>query len=301
MSTSFVPNSILKDAKLAFEKTVSQVPPSQVMSIAATETSDGPSEVYPQLDESPQLEEITSEMTYQSLGDRSQTIVNVPYGKGLIFKRTDIEDNKTGTIMKRVNNLAVNAASHPELLLAALLVAGETGDCIDGGDFFDATHPDLGPNGVGNQSNLYTGTGTTAAQLNTDFRGAWGVLGAIQAYNGEPFHPLGIVDAIVLCSLARELALREVLESAVLGSNSNIVQGRARVLASARLTGDDWYLATMGTSPRPLIFQERVRLQVEKNTVNEVEWRDKQQASFAVRARYGVGYGEWRSIQKINN
>ncbi len=116
----------------------------------------------------PMLREWLGDRVIRSLAVESFQIVNKSYEGTIEVDRDDIADDQLGVFSPMVAELARAAKQHPDMLIAALLVAGLTTACYDGQNFFSATHPmptPADPAAVG--SNTGGGAGTRWYLLDT--------------------------------------------------------------------------------------------------------------------------------------
>lgn len=116
----------------------------------------GAAEVYPRLNMLPGLREWIGDREVHRVSQTTFSIANREFEETIAIKRTDIEDDKYGLLTPIAQQLGLNAARLPDLLVAALLKAGHTTICYDGQNFFDSAHPD------------YTATGAATTNKNYD-------------------------------------------------------------------------------------------------------------------------------------
>lgn len=119
-------------------------------------TSTGAAEVYPRLNMLPGLREWIGDREVHRLSQTTFSITNREFEETISIKRTDIEDDKYGLLSPVAQQLGLNAARLPDLLVATLLKAGHATLCYDGQNFFDTAHPD------------YTNTGSATTNKNYD-------------------------------------------------------------------------------------------------------------------------------------
>jgi phage major head subunit gpT-like protein len=121
--------------------------------------------MYGWLGDFPQLKEWVGDRVIEALKGHDYTIKNKSFEATIEVDRDDIEDDNLGVYRPRIEQLAMNAKLHPELLVALLLKAGFETECYDGQPFFDADHPV----GGGVVSNTGGGSGTPWYLLNTSW------------------------------------------------------------------------------------------------------------------------------------
>lgn len=109
--------------------------------------SDGAAEVYPGLDLIRGPREWLGARIAQQLSAHSFTIVNRKFEQTITIKRDDIEDDKVGLYTPIASEIGMSAAQFPELLIAALMKAGNATAGYDAANFFDAAHPNYDASG----------------------------------------------------------------------------------------------------------------------------------------------------------
>jgi phage major head subunit gpT-like protein len=128
--------------------------------VATEIPSSSRSNTYEWLGQFPQLREWLGDRVIQALGKSSYQVVNKTFEGTVSVARDDLEDDNLAGAKVQTQMLAQAAAKHPDVLLAALMVAGFTTPCYDGQNFFSTTHPVKDANGVAqNVSNNGGGAG----------------------------------------------------------------------------------------------------------------------------------------------
>lgn len=118
--------------------------------------STGASEVYPGLDLIRGPREWLGARIAQQLSAHQFTIVNRKFEQTIGVKREDIEDDKVGLYTPIASEIGLSAAQFPELLVAALMKAGNTTAGYDGQNFFDTAHPNYDSAGAAITLGNYT-------------------------------------------------------------------------------------------------------------------------------------------------
>ncbi|HUU82982.1 MAG TPA: Mu-like prophage major head subunit gpT family protein, partial [Phycisphaerae bacterium] len=95
-------------------------------------------ETYRFLGSIPRVREWGTGRLAKDVNVESYDVENLKYEATLEVDRDEIDDDQTGQIRLRVNELAVNAATHPDWLIAQLLINGATAGYLsfDGLTFF---------------------------------------------------------------------------------------------------------------------------------------------------------------------
>lgn len=94
----------------------------------------------------------------QNLSAHQYNIENKSWENTIAVDRDDLADDNVGVYRPLIQNLAMDAAQHPDELVFDLIKAGETELAYDGQPFFDTDHPVLDENGA-EQSVSNTGGG----------------------------------------------------------------------------------------------------------------------------------------------
>jgi phage major head subunit gpT-like protein len=95
-----------------------------------------------------------------------QTLKNVKYEQTVAIYRDDLRRDKTGQIRARISDLAMKAATHPEVLLTNAILNGATStfNSYDGVTFYATTHTE---GSSGTQKNNLSATEIPAADVAT--------------------------------------------------------------------------------------------------------------------------------------
>lgn len=299
MSISYTPNQLLKAAKATFANYFASEM-SLVQKLCFVESSLYANEVYQWLGSAPQMRELTDVVEYSALSDTAYTITNATYTSGVSFKRNDLADNQSGSIKKRIQQMAVVASSHPNKLLTSLIVSGTSSTCYDGATFFANSHPARKAEGA-TQDNLLAGSGTTTSAFADDFAASKAAMLGFKAENGEPFHGDGVdVRFVVACAPVLEKPAREALGATIISNTSNVLVGQADVIVMPRLTGNSWYLFATSGVAMPFIHQDREPLEFVSSESGDDAF-DKEVYKYKARVRYNQGYAYWQCAAKIVN
>jgi len=221
--------------------------------------SNSDEETFGWMGEAPQMLSMVDELEIKQVDSTTYTITNDEFAVGMAVKRKDIEDEKWGAIATRSSQLGRVAARHPNKLLIAALVAGDTDACYDGDAFF-STHSTRGEQ-TATQSNLLTQTGTSTANVKTDLGLALKAMRSFKAENNEPYNE-AIRNVAIVAHPNLEGAMMEAIYGQLLGGgDSNVALRNYQIVPyfSSRLSDEDeWYMLDVTSSGlRPLIFQDR--------------------------------------------
>lgn len=299
MSLVYSSTSLEKGLKSLFMESFS-VEDNLAEKLAYIQSSASDKEKYEWLGQAPQMSELKGTRHVTPLSDTGYTLTNTTYTATIEVKRTDLDDNQTGSIRMRIQQMAATASAHVNKLIINALIDGTTDTCYDGTAFFGNSHTARADEG-GTQDNLLAGSGTTAAAIATDFAAAKAAMLGFKNEAGEPFHGDGNGTYAVVCPPAMEKNFREVLGASIISNTSNMQVGMADLIVSPRLAdADDWYLLR-NDSLRGLIFQERDALEFSSLESNTESAFHREIFSYGVRARYTAGYGFWQAAVKQVN
>jgi len=264
------------------------------------ESSASDKEKYEWLGQAPQMAELVGERKITPLSSTGYELENTTYESTVSISRNHLEDNQTGSIRRRIQQMAQTASAHVNKLVINALINGTTNTGYDGAAFFANSHTARGDSGA--QDNLLAGSATTTAGLATDLAAAKASMLNFLDEAGEPFHGDGNLALTVVAPPALEKNFREVLGSGVISQTDNMQSGMADLVISPRLTdADDWYVLRTDNLARGLIFQQRSPIEFSALESNTESSFLKEVYMYGVRARYGVGYAFWQSAIKTVN
>ena len=120
----------------------------QAYKVAMTVLSTARDETYNWLGQFPRMREwIGDERVIRQLEAHGFTIANRKFESTVKVARDDISDDRLGVFKPMFENMAYEAAMHPDDLVFNLLSQGFTQTCYDGQPFFDTEHPVPDPDG----------------------------------------------------------------------------------------------------------------------------------------------------------
>jgi len=131
--------------------------------VATMVSSASTSNTYGWLGDFPALIVWAGDRTVKDMAADGYSLVNKLYEATVGVPRTAIEDDIYGTYNPLMASMGMEAAQHPDRLVADLIAAGASTLCYDGQNFFDTDHP-VYPN--------VDGTGTAATVSNYDLPGS---------------------------------------------------------------------------------------------------------------------------------
>ena len=246
----------------------------------------------------PKIREWGTGRLAQGLRSESYSVENLKYEATIEVDRDEISDDQTGQIRLRVAELAQRAATHKDFLISQLMIDGETAgnDSYDGVSFFNDAHVS---GASGQQDNLLTASAVdinapTADEFKAALTVAISQMLGFKDDQGEPalFSASGLVSVVPPTML---FAASEAINATVVGNETNILQGIARVISLPWLTDKSkWYLLKTDGVVRPFIFQDREPVEFNALTEDSDEGFRREKFLFGVRARYRMAYGYWQ-------
>lgn len=252
----------------------------------------------------PKIREWGTGRLAQGLRSESYSVENLKYEATIEVDRDEISDDQTGQIRLRVGELAQRAATHKDFLISQLLIDGEAAgnNSYDGVSFFNTQH-ESGASGL--QSNLLAASASvpntpTVEEFKVALTAAISQMLAFTDDQGEPalFSASGLVVVVPPPML---FTASEAINSTVVGNETNILQGIARVISLPWLTdASKWYLMKTDGVIRPFIFQDREPIEFNALTEDSDEGFRREKFLFGVRARYRMAYGYWQFAVRTN-
>jgi phage major head subunit gpT-like protein len=230
------------------------------------------------------------------------------YQGGLLFKRDDLADEKTGGFSQRIQDQATVAQAFPDEALVTKLVAGTSDTCYiqvgaTGEAFFSATHAARGKQ-TATWSNLLTGSGTGVANITTDIGNA---IKALYTITNEANRPMNrhCKQLFILFPVGIEVNMRTAVLAAIVSSTSNVgfrpsIELIPEPLLDAN-SDDDYYIGTLDGGLRGLIWLEREGVVVEEVGPGSELWTNQRQIEYSVTRRGAPAYGFPQRLIKVNN
>lgn len=220
----------------------------------------------------------------EALSRKDYTIKNREWEKTVAIPRSAWEDDNLGGYRAQVKNLGSVAATHPDVLMADLLIDGFTATGYDDVAFFSANHPLKS----GVQANLQAG-----ALSETTFNAAMLKLMGMKNFEGKPIDPLGVGGKLTLMvGPANRVTALEILKKQYVDQGeTNINFEAADLQVNPRITGNHWFLGVRGGTLRPLILQMRRKPNiVSQDQVKDDEVFTRNRVVFGCDGRWNAGY-----------
>ena len=269
--------------------------------------STGKSESYGWLGQLPMVREWLGERQSQAMRDFLITVPNRNWEMTIDIDRNEAKDAQNSSLEMRIKGAATRFAQHPDKLLVDLIEAGETTTCYDSQYFFDTDHAE---GDSGTQSNKLTyDASTPTAPTEAEFEAAlWQAIKALAGYvddQGEPWNQFqglddmaGIVAFVPIPFMDVASKVMGSAAKVVMDGDTNVMAGRGRVLASARLSWTTKFAIFKVDEPeRGFIFQNRQGIETELEDSKKNKY-----IKHMLDARYAVGYGLWqKAVQTTFN
>ncbi len=239
----------------------------------------------------------------QGLQTQAYTLKNRTFEATLACDREEIEDDSLGLFEPRARELGRIAARIWFQLLIDALAAGTSALGFDGVAFFSASHP-LNPAGVQSNLNLSTAIDNTLTAAGDDANAAKfnTVVSAMRNYSGEDGRLLGVTPTHVIVPPSRELAVRRVLNTALIsGGSTNVMNGYLQIMVIPELesTPTIWYVADLSAPIKPLILQKRKEVElVSKVSLDSDNVFWEREFIWGIDCRGVAGYGPWWLMAK---
>jgi phage major head subunit gpT-like protein len=264
--------------------------------LCTTVKSTLPSEKYRMLGQVPGMRKWKGGRQAQGLRSESYDVDNEKYEVTMAVDRDEINDDQTGQIRIRTQELAKAAGTHKDYLLSQLLENGGASGYVgyDGLTFFNAAHVwgDSGNQDNDTTSAAATGTDPTVAEFKEAIKVATAALLGFKDDQGRPINN-GTGGLIAIVPPQMYLTALEAMNATIISSTTNVMQGLARVMLNGWLSSTDkFYLTKTDGTIRPFIFQDREPIEFNSLTAGSEQEFKYEQYLYGVRARYAITYGE---------
>lgn len=264
--------------------------------ICTVNPSNGSDEKYAMLGNMPGMREWLGDRQFHDLRASTYEIANKHFESSLLIKKTDQDDDRLGMYGMPMEQLAIEAAYHPDELLFALVNNAEATAGWDGQYFFDTDHlwGDSGSQSNDLTYNADDPNAVTAAEFRAAYHAARAKLLSYKNDQGKLLNRpvIGRMDGLMLMvSPVLELVAHEALDSVILGDSTNIVLDKPTIVVAPQYGSDVKFdLYKTNEVLKPYIFQAREPLRRQMKGADDIETKD---LKFMTEARYNVGYGAW--------
>lgn len=232
---------------------------SWIPQIAETYDTDQPFEIHKWVSQVPAMEKWAGERRRQQLKDFGLTVVNDKFESTIELDVDDVRRDKTGQLVKRVRELGAKAATLPQRLFTAALVANGNG--YDGAGFFADTHNHGGAcdNNVGSSASVPAAP--TAAEMSTAILASITAMLAFTDDRGDPANEFARSFLIMVPVKYWSPAVAALNNAFVAASTSNTLLNMGlnlQLVFNPRLpsAANIFYTFRTDAPVKPLIWQE---------------------------------------------
>ena len=218
--------------------------------------------------------------------------------------RQALEDDQYGQIAIRVKQMAGTANVALDQLVFGVLGGGFVNPCYDSLPFFSAAHPlsKAGAGAPGTQSNMDTAV-LSAVSLQA-------AITQMMRYQNDQGRPMGVVPDVLVIPPELYWEATQLLNSAFFPDPAspgnqdlamNPLKGLLRLVTSPFLVDTmNWYLLDTKRVVKATILQMRKEFEFEALEQNSETGFLRDTFYYGVRARFNVGYGDWRAAFGAN-
>ena len=265
----------------------------QYRSIATTIPSDKESEHYAWLGSVPLVNEFTDERQAGAFREYDYSIKNKTWESTIAVDRAAIEDDQYGQIAMKARMMGESAVQHLDTVTFGLLSSGFGSVCFDGQPYFGAHQQGDAPvqSNVGNEA---LSSSTLQAAIT-----------AMMRFTDDRNRPMGIMPDTLVVPPELYWEASQLLNSAFY---PDAVSEASQLLAANSLKGllnlvmspflrdaNDWFLVDSKRVVKPIILQMRKDFDFEALEQNSETGFMRDVFYYGVRARYNVGFGDWRA------
>lgn len=251
----------------------------------------------------------------EGMASTSYSTTVYDYNSTISWHRNDRMDNQVGDIFADAQQAAGHFASIPsfvaiELMSASADLLPAIPTCPDGAAMYATTAGGAARFGITN-GNLYTGTGTTGAQIRADFFGAIERQTTFQNTKGKPFFRPSIksVRYIIYFGAALQEEFATAFQTDIVQGTSAGISNVARAAnlsldfrPTAEIADDDWYIFRTDTPVKPMYKLTREALRSTVSTEdNSDEARRTGNEAIQYDCREGYGLNIPIGTIKVNN
>jgi phage major head subunit gpT-like protein len=268
-----------------------------------------------------QVEEWKGERKAQTFPDGFKfTVTNKEWDMAVKIRRRDVlrAANQVNNVLKgldpyrlRISEMPKSLKDHPVDLALNMIANGETntfGTTFDGQNFFDTTHSFS--TSSGNQDNIVTGTGITAANIEADFLNSVSRLDSFEvtqapnaAFNRKLNRSMKNLNLLVIAPTELRGVFWQLQKDAFTTSGkTNTLQNGFELMTVRFSDANDWYLA-LRDEPifRPFLYQVEEFPKLDMPTEQDESVRNRQEYVYGAHGSYNVAYGSWWKMIKIKN
>lgn len=286
--------------------------------------SDGDLETYFRWASAPHMKRWVrgTNVSSKAFGGVSFTATNYEWAQSVPWHFADEQDDQTKSLPEAVRQMAESAGQIDERVFFQIITAGTDVDLLgtvptapDGQALFATTSDGSTARFGATSGNALTGTGTSEAQLRTDYNTAMTQFGLYDDTEGQPLWPASVLDGGVTIYFAQDATMRErfnavfkrelvhsVISSTGAGVSNEILEQNVTLVPTARLTGNEWYIALKKAPQKALFSQERMApIELNEAWDNSDVTRRTGVKEFGVVMRRGYGVSDPYQILSVTN
>jgi phage major head subunit gpT-like protein len=209
---------------------------------------------YDWLGAAPQMREWLAEKRAQGLLKQTWDVVVKRFEASIDVDIDALRDGRGNPYGMRIREMARNAARMRYNLLSDIIRTNPL--CYDGQNFFDTDHSE---GASGTQSNSLTGSGTTQANIETDFYASRSKLMGYKDDKGETMAPTMFRPLVWIPNdPTLEQRFRTLQGATLISNTSNILANAFEIVVDPRLTdANDWFMFRLDGIMKPFVFINR--------------------------------------------
>jgi len=241
------------------------------------------------------------------------TATNYEWAMSIDWHFTSEQDDLTKSLPDHARQLGQSAALTEERVFFQILTGGTDADLLesvptapDGQNLFSTTSDGSTARFGATNGNSLTGTGTSQAQIKTDFFSVMAQFRLFQDTEGQPLWDKRVLDSPVTLFVPASGTLMEnfgsvfqqELTHSVISSTgaavSNVIKAmgfQVRIVFTQRLTGSSWYATLEGADVKPVFSQLRqspAEINADFNNSDDVRHTGYKSIGFYQRLGFGV-------------
>lgn len=291
-----------KELKASFYQVYEQYDDS-FASFVTEMVSDSDEELYTFLMSFPEIHEWKDSRIIQRIRDYPWTLRNKKFEGTIAVTQDEIDDGKANGHLIEARQLGEAAAGFFDDMIVALIE--ENGLCFDGQNFFDTDHK-LGSETA--WANTRSGTGTSYAQITTDFDTATTAILSRKNPKNQPYFKKK-PKWLVLSPSGLYNKLDDLRNQREIGGSANTLYGKFDLLYLPTLTdANNWYVTKSDGVLKAFIKQIRQKVTWQRSVQSafaQAEFSDHafmyDETLFGVKLRGNVTYGMPHVIDRIVN
>lgn len=240
----------------------------------------------------PAVQEWLGDKVAGTLEDYDYTIKNKDFYTALDIDRNELDDDKLGAIMPRLQMLATVARRWRGEMIAALINNSLAGLAYDGSAFF--------ANRAAPNDNLLAGTGVTLATVKADIYSA---RAAMARFESDAGRVMGLQMDTIVCPPELEGIMAEACTSTMGVAGDNIANPISRWIKRIIVLPDatdssDWMGFASGFPLKPFVLQDRAPVSL---VLDDTQVKRNRKLIYSAEMRGNAGYGFYQMGVRVVN